>query len=93
MFPKGKQLSAMELDRAVNEIVPKCYAAFCMTMYTRFGIDAENIGYALRDTHRYWHENENIVSQCYRVTGIDVMGDLRATDEDAWEEGVVIENY
>ena len=72
----------MLFSRAVDELVPKIYAGFVMTLHTRFGVDFEDIVYALRDTQRYWQENEDIVSQCYRVTGIDVLSETSAGEQE-----------
>jgi hypothetical protein len=71
----------MLFSRAVDELVPKIYAGFVMTLHTRFAVDFEDIVYALRDTQRYWQENEDIVSQCYRVTGIDVLSSVSAEEQ------------
>lgn len=71
----------MLFSRAVDEIVPKVYAGFVMTLHTRFGVGFEDIVYALRDTQRYWQENEDIVTQCYRITGIDVLSETSAGEQ------------
>lgn len=78
----------MMFSRAVDEIVPKVYAGFVMTLHTRFGVDYEDIVYALRDTHRYWMEEEDIVKQCLDVTGIDIMSSLTA--EETGSEGMEV---
>ena len=80
---------AMLFSRAVDEIVPKVYAGFVMTLHTRFGVEYEDIVYALRDTQRYWQEEEDIIQQCLEVTGIDVMSSLTA-QERGEEEGMEV---
>ena len=76
-------------SRAVDEIVPKVYAGFVMTLHTRFGVGYEDIVYALRDTQRYWQTEEDIIQQCLEVTGIDVMSSLTA-QERGEEEGMEV---
>jgi hypothetical protein len=80
--PRQDRGRVMLFARAVDEIIPKVYAGFVMTLHTRFGVDFEDIVYALRDTQRYWQENEDIVSQCYRVTGIDVLSETSAGEQE-----------
>lgn len=81
---RNKRMNAILFSRAVDEIIPRVYAGFVMTLHTRFGVDYEDIVYALRDTQRYWQEG-NIVQKCKEVTGIDVMSEETAEEEG--EEG------
>ena len=80
--PRSDRARVMLFSRAVDELVPKIYAGFVMTLHTRFNVDFEDIVYALRDTQRYWQENEDIVSQCYRITGIDVLSETSAGEQE-----------
>lgn len=80
--PRPDRTRMMLFSRAVDELVPKIYAGFVMTLHTRFAVDFEDIVYALRDTQRYWQENEDIVSQCYRITGIDVLSETSAGEQE-----------
>ncbi len=63
--PRSDRARVMLFSRAVDELVPKIYAGFVMTLHTRFNVDFEDI-----------------VSQCYRITGIDVLSETSAGEQE-----------
>lgn len=65
------------LDSYITYVVPRIYAAFCLTLYDKYQWDKEQIAEAIAATEALWvrssEEGWDIRANCLECTDIDVI--------------------
>ena len=70
--------------RKIDELAPTIYAAFCIALRREYKFGYGRTYRILAMTHKLWHEaavgDIDIVKQCEKETGIDLMSELKAKE-------------
>ena len=82
MFIRQEKRNQQARQRAINELTPKIYSAFAVSLHRNYGFGFTRILRALADTQMLWMDDisggESIMDVCQRETGINMMSAITA---------------
>jgi len=79
---KDKEDNTARIAEAVDNMIPRNYAAFALVLHRRYGFDQDKITDIIALTQELYNESLfeglNIFKQCSDEVGIDMVGEIHA---------------
>lgn len=79
---KDKEDNTAKIAEAVDNMIPRNYAAFALILHRRYGFDQDKITDIIALTHELYNkslfEGLDIFQQCSDEVGIDMVGEIHA---------------